>query len=77
MSPVLQADFFYHLRHKENPRILDGMQFLPSRDLPNLGVEPVSAALVGGFFTSEPFYKVSITLIPKPEKDIARKITGL
>ena len=31
-----------------------GLPFSPPRDLPNLGIEPVSPALAGGFFTPEP-----------------------
>jgi len=31
-----------------------GLPFSPPRDLPNLGIEPASPALAGGFFTPEP-----------------------
>ena len=30
------------------------MTFLSPGDLPNLGIEPTSPALAGGFFTTEP-----------------------
>ena len=35
-------------------RILEWVAFPSLRDLPNQGVEPVSPALAGGFFTAEP-----------------------
>ena len=31
-----------------------GCPFPPPRDLPDLGIEPASPALAGGFFTTEP-----------------------
>ena len=31
-----------------------GLPFSPSWDIPDLGIEPVSPALAGGFFTTEP-----------------------
>ena len=31
-----------------------GLQFPSPRDLPDPGIEPVSPALAGGFFTTEP-----------------------
>ena len=34
--------------------ILSGMPFLSPGDLPNPGIEPMSPALAGGFFTTEP-----------------------
>ena len=34
-------------------RILDGLPFLSPGDLPNSGIEPMSPALAGGFFTTE------------------------
>ena len=35
-------------------RILEWVEFLPPGDLPDLGIEPMSPALAGGFFTAEP-----------------------
>ena len=35
-------------------RILDGLPFPLSEDLPDSGIEPGSPALAGGFFTTEP-----------------------
>ena len=35
-------------------RILEWLAISFSRDLPGLGIEPVSPALAGGFFTTEP-----------------------
>ena len=35
-------------------RILDGLPFPPSEDLPDSGLEPGSPALAGGFFNTEP-----------------------
>ena len=32
----------------------NGLPYPPSGDLPNPGIEPLSAALAGGFFTAEP-----------------------
>ena len=32
----------------------DGLPFSSPGDFPNLGIEPVSPALAGGFFTTEP-----------------------
>ena len=32
----------------------NGLPFAPPGDLPNPGIEPVSPALTGGFFTTEP-----------------------
>ena len=34
-----------------------GLPFPPPWDIPDLGIEPVSPALAGGFFTTEPFGK--------------------
>ena len=34
-----------------------GLLFPPPEDLPNPGMEPVSPALAGGFFTAEPVVK--------------------
>ena len=58
-------------------------------DLPRPGLEPVSPALAGRFSTTAPpgkpqniadggthpnsFYKATISLIPKPEKDVIKK----
>ena len=36
------------------PEYWSGLPFPPPGDLPNLGVEPVSPALAGEFFTTEP-----------------------
>ena len=33
---------------------LSGLLFLPPGDLPDPGIKPVSPALTGGFFTTEP-----------------------
>ena len=41
-----------------------GMPFLPPGDLPDPGIEPVSPALAGGFFSTEPHWKWEITLCP-------------
>ena len=35
-------------------KYLSGLPFPPPRDLPNPGIEPMSPALVGEFFTTEP-----------------------
>ena len=35
-------------------RTLEQVAILFSRDLPNPGIEPMSPALAGGFFTTEP-----------------------
>ena len=35
-------------------RILEWVAIFFSRDLPRPGIEPMSPALVGGFFTTEP-----------------------
>ena len=35
-------------------RILEGLPFLSPRDLPDSGIEPMSSALAGRFFTTEP-----------------------
>ena len=40
-----------------------GLPFPPSEDLPNPGIEPVSPALAGRFFTSEPPRAPSPTLL--------------
>ena len=32
----------------------NGLPFPPSEDLPNPGTEPMTSALAGGFFTTEP-----------------------
>ena len=31
-----------------------GLPFLPPREIPDTGIEPVSPTLAGGFFTTEP-----------------------
>ena len=36
-----------------------GLPFPPPGDLPDPGIEPMSPALVGGFFTAEPLGKPS------------------
>ena len=38
-------------------RILEWVAFSSSRDLPDPGIEPVSPALAGSFFTTEPSLK--------------------
>ena len=40
-----------------------GLSFPPPGDLPNLGIKPVSPALAGGFFTTEPLEKPSSIII--------------
>ena len=35
-----------------------GLSFLPPGDLPNPGIELMSPALAGGFFTAEPLEKL-------------------
>ena len=50
---------------------LSGLPFPPPRDLPNPGIEPMSPALVGEFFTTEPPRKpwyVSYTSVKKQNK---------
>ena len=41
-------------------RILEWVAFPPPGNLPNSGIKPVSSALVGGFFTTEPLGKPQI-----------------
>ena len=41
-------------------RTLEQVAILFSRDLPNPGIEPMSPALAGGFFTTEPSGKPSM-----------------
>ena len=43
-----------------------GLQFPPPEDLPDPGIEPLSAALAGGFFTTEPPGKPGIHKISGP-----------
>ena len=43
-----------------------GLSFPPPGDLPDPGIEPVSSALAGGFFTTEPPGKPSHSLSPSP-----------
>ena len=44
-----------------------GLLFASQGDLPNLGIEPMSSTLAGGFFTTEPpgkpLYRVVIVII--------------
>ena len=43
---------------------LSGFLFPPLEDLPNLGMETMSPALEGGFFTTEPVWKHPSYLMP-------------
>ena len=43
---------------------LSGFPFPPLEDLPNLGIETMSPALEGGFFTTEPVWKHLSYLMP-------------
>ena len=58
-----------------------GLPFPPPGDLPNLGIEPMSPALAGRFFTAEPqgwpaacilFYKIVSSLRDEPVIPISR-----
>ena len=40
-----------------------GLPFPSPGDLPDLGIEPASPALAGGFFTAEPPWKPSVLCI--------------
>ena len=42
-----------------------GLPFPPSGDLPNLGIEPMSPALAGGFFTTAPSGKYVMSILPQ------------
>ena len=53
LSPTLGDLMDYIVHGILQARILEWVAFLYSRDLPNPGIEPTSAALAGGFFTSE------------------------
>ena len=41
----------------------NGLPFLSSKDLPHSGIEPMSPALAGEFFTSEPLWKLAIIML--------------
>ena len=43
------------------PEYWSGLLFPPPGDLPNTGIELVSPALAGGFFTAEPLEKLEQT----------------
>ena len=46
---------------------LSGLQFLSPGDLPDSGIEPVSPAMAGGFFTTEPPGKPSVRSVRAEE----------
>ena len=63
-SPVLQVDSL-PLNHQGSLEYCSGLPCLPSRDLPDPGVKflsPASAALTGGFFTTDPPGKPKLAL---------------
>ena len=41
----------------------NGLPFLSPKDLPHSGIEPMSPALAGEFFTSEPLGKLAIIML--------------
>ena len=42
-----------------------GLPFPSPGDLPGPGIEPVSPALAGGFFTTEPPGKLTVDILPQ------------
>ena len=53
-----------------------GLPFPSSGDLPDLGIEPASPTLAGGFFTAEPPEMIIITLKIKNRKKKIHEATG-
>ena len=51
LCPARQAPLFMEFSREE---YWSGLQIPPPGDLPNPRIEPVSPALAGGFFTTEP-----------------------
>ena len=56
-----------------------GLPFPPPRDLPNPGIEPVSPALAGGFFTAEPpgKYVIPQLAVIKPSLNYLTEVISL